>query len=160
MAFKPGNIPWNAGTADFWGKVEKTDECWLWRAALKKPENYGFFTIDGKLQYAHRYAWQSERGPIPQGLLVCHTCDNPTCVRVSHLFLGTHKDNVDDCVRKGRRTILRGEDHYQQKMNKAQVLEIRRRVAAGEVQRRLAKEFGIHQVTVSEIVRRKIWKHI
>lgn len=160
MAFKPGNVPWNAGTADFWGKVEKTEGCWIWKGAAKQSEGYGFFTVNGRQQYAHRYAWELEHGPVQGGLLVLHQCDNPACVRASHLFLGTHQDNVDDCIRKGRRRYVRGEAHPIAKLTASKVAEIRYRVGAGESQRRLAIEFGVHPMTVSEIVHRKIWKHI
>jgi hypothetical protein len=80
----------------FWKHVQKTQGCWLWAAGL--TGRYGHFEGD----YAHRFAWRIHFGPIPKGRCVCHRCDVPLCVRPDHLFLGTHKDNTQDAIRKGR----------------------------------------------------------
>jgi len=92
----------NAISTNFWGKVEKTDSCWLWTASTKN-NGYGQFYINRKPQYAHRVAWELSHGSIPKGKLVCHKCDNPKCVRPAHLFIGTQMDNVKDCIKKGRK---------------------------------------------------------
>lgn len=85
----------------FWSKVQKTDDCWLWRAT-RFPKGYGQIKIKGRRRLAHRVAWELTNGPIPDGLQVCHHCDNPPCVRPDHLFLGTQSDNIQDAVSKGR----------------------------------------------------------
>lgn len=85
----------------FWGKVEKTDGCWLWKG-YRTPKGYGVFKMNGKNQQAHRAAWMLTHGPIPTGLDVLHECDNPPCVRPDTLFLGTNTDNQRDSVAKGR----------------------------------------------------------
>jgi len=85
----------------FWSKVSKSDKCWEWTAA-KTGHGYGIFQFEGKLQKAHRVAWVLAMGPIPGGMFVLHRCDNPLCVRLTHLFLGTQQDNVLDAMRKGR----------------------------------------------------------
>jgi uncharacterized protein (DUF433 family) len=87
----------NMRTETFWSRVEKggVDDCWPW-AARRGPQGYGAFRIDGKDRRAHRVAYQLSRGPIPDGLLVRHTCDNPPCCNPNHLLLGTHADNVAD----------------------------------------------------------------
>lgn len=89
----------------FWGKVDKSGDCWLWTGGLIR--GYGQFNIgrfDGKQKtvYAHRYAWTIMNGPIPDDLQVCHRCDVPLCCNPNHLFLGTVQDNLDDARRKGR----------------------------------------------------------
>ena len=86
----------------FWSKVNKGRSCWEWTAG-KAGKGYGIFWLDGKHCYAHRVSYEIEVGPIPEDMCVCHTCDNPGCVRPGHLFLGTHKDNQIDCSNKGRK---------------------------------------------------------
>jgi anaerobic ribonucleoside-triphosphate reductase activating protein len=79
----------------FWSKVEKGAGCWLWKAG-KQSQGYGGFWYKGHTQQAHRVAWELANGSIPEGLVVCHRCDNPGCVRPAHLFLGTVEDNNSD----------------------------------------------------------------
>jgi hypothetical protein len=97
----------------FFAKVQITEGCWLWRGAQKGRHyvtrtGYGHFALNGRKQVAaHRWSWIHFHGPIPAGLFVCHTCDNPVCVNPAHLFLGTVKDNALDMVAKGRHGALR-----------------------------------------------------
>lgn len=84
----------------FWAKVNKADECWEWTGS-RVWNGYGQFR-NGKVVYAHRYAYELWFGPIPDGLLVCHVCDNRSCVRPEHLFLGDYQDNAQDASKKGR----------------------------------------------------------
>lgn len=75
--------------------------CWEWQGA-KHRRNYGGFSINGSMYRANRVAWALAYGTSTIGLSVCHTCDNPSCVRPTHLFLGTHQDNMNDAITKGR----------------------------------------------------------
>lgn len=115
-----------------------------------------------KTWQAHRLAWTLLFGPIPEGLSVCHRCDNPPCVNPSHLWLGTALDNARDKVQKGRmrRGDSRGERNGHAKLTEDQVRVIRQRVKAGETQTALAAEYGVHLITVSQLVRRLTWRHV
>lgn len=88
----------------FWSKVDKTDGCWVWIAS-KLPTGYGQFWSGERNMRAHRFSYILHYGNIPNGMLVCHKCDNPSCVRPDHLFLGTSLDNAIDKVSKGRNNI-------------------------------------------------------
>lgn len=90
----------------FFNKVNKTETCWLWTASLRGKTGYGAFKLNGKTVDAHRLSYQLHKGEIPEGMYVCHTCDNRKCVNPEHLFLGTAKDNYHDAVVKGR--IIKG----------------------------------------------------
>ena len=86
----------------FWSKVEKGDFCWNWTSAISRG-GYGKFSVArSKWVEAHRVSYLIEHGSIPDEMFVLHKCDNPKCVRPSHLFLGTQEDNVNDCIEKGR----------------------------------------------------------
>lgn len=91
----------------FWAKVQKAgpDDCWPWLAS-RMPKGYGKLGIASTTpKLAHRVSWELHYGPIPEGLFVCHRCDNPPCVNPAHLFLGTCTDNLRDMVAKGRFTL-------------------------------------------------------
>lgn len=99
---KMGSVPL-INESKFWKKVNKLsdDECWLW-IAHKIPSGYGQFNAMGKIMRAHRVSWILKNGPIPPEKVICHKCDNPSCVNPNHLFLGTLKDNSRDMIKKGR----------------------------------------------------------
>ncbi len=77
------------------------NECWEW-TGTRQGQGYGILYVEGKSTLAHRFAWAFANGPIPAGMQVLHHCDNPPCTRLSHLFLGTQKDNMQDMASKGR----------------------------------------------------------
>lgn len=149
--------------ARFWAKVRVTapDECWEWTAA-RNGHGYGVMRPHGKrtgpCAKAHRVAWELAHGSIPGGLVVCHRCDNRRCVNVAHLFLGTQADNMADMVAKGRSS--RGSRNGMARITEEQVVEIRRRVAAGERQAAVRLEFGLSPGGISQIVSRTTWAHV
>lgn len=134
--------------------------CWEWNGA-RNPRGYGQLSAgprdsEGKSWplYAPRVSWELENGPIPDGMVACHKCDNPPCVNPGHLFLGTRADNNADMAAK-RRT-RNGERRPQHKLTDAQVRQIRVRYEAGGVsQRALADEYGVSQAAISLVVHSK-----
>lgn len=84
--------------------VDESSGCWIWQGGRRGNMGYGAITDRGKPMSAHRAAWIMYNGQIPDGLLVCHKCDNPRCVNPAHLFLGTHQDNMDDRTAKNRQS--------------------------------------------------------
>lgn len=142
----------------FWARVRigPVSECWLWTGS-RHPQGYGQFSRGGKTTRASRHAWELTHGPVPSGLWVLHHCDNPPCCNPAHLFLGTVRDNTNDKVAKGRHA--RGESSGAAMLTEDQVQEIRSLSAAGARQIELAGIYGVHQGTISSIVRGRIWKH-
>lgn len=145
----------------FWSKVviAGEDDCWLWTASCK-PAGYGQLSFgNSRVAYAHRVAYIITNGSIPDGLFVCHQCDNRRCVNPKHLFLGTNADNVRDMDRKGRRvnTPHYGENHPAVITSDAIVAEIRQRYEQGGVRQvDLAKEYGLRTDAVWRYVHYKV----
>lgn len=128
--------------------------CRLWTGRPGGP-GYGEVAIGGKRYLAHRLAYETFVGPIPEGkeFYVCHKCDNPLCIEPEHLFLGTVFTNTVDCVRKGR-------NH--RKLDEADVIRIREEMKSprrGKVAR-LAKELGVTSTLVSRVAKGKCWRHL
>ena len=141
----------------FEAKVVKTDGCWEWRAGTRG--GYGRLRVDGRKQTASRVAYALYKGPISQGLKVCHSCDNPKCVRPDHLFLGTQRQNVDDMIAKRRHIDgkRRGAENGNAKLTPEQVIAIR---SDARSQSAIAASYGIGQAAVSKIKLRKLWRHL
>jgi len=138
----------------FWKKVNKTETCWLWIGSISR--RYGQFYAK-KTVKAHRFSWELHNGLIPNGLFVCHTCDNPLCVNPSHLWLGTQKDNMKDCVNKERNNPNRGESSGTHKLTEIQIKEIRK---SNLTNRELGKIFGVCNATIFNIKNHKKWAYI
>lgn len=142
----------------FWSHVDKSGDCWLWTGSRDK-DGYGRVKgPTGRLLRAHRVAWEITYGDLPVNMLVCHRCDNPGCVRPTHLFLGTQSVNMQDAEQKGRIPRYRGEDATNVKLTHAAVAVIREQAAAGITQVALAKQFDVAPSTVSAIVREVNWR--
>lgn len=138
--------------------VQKSETCWLWTGA--KCNSFGHGRFDNSS--AHRASWKLFRGPIPFGLHVLHRCDNPPCVNPNHLFVGTARDNILDCIAKGRRrnNAPKGENHSDAILTESQVLEIRKLRALGFNNPQLAEKYGVSRENISAIATRRTWKHI
>ena len=143
----------------FWDKVDVSGSCWEWQGC-KVRGGYGAFKVNGKGIRAHRFSYKLAFGPIPDGIYVCHHCDNAKCVKPSHLFLGTQTDNMQDCISKGRFGEQGGEANGNSKICEDDVREIRRLYSLGITQVWLSKMWGIGRSQTNRIVNREQWKHI
>jgi len=129
--------------------------CWEWTAGLFS-NGYPQFWLNGTNRMGNRVSYELFIGPIPGGLVICHSCDNPTCVNPAHLWAGTMADNHKDRNNKGRQAT--GEKHGSSKLSLAQVIQIRTRLRNGERGCNLCKEFGVRDAVISKIGKRQIWK--
>jgi hypothetical protein len=152
--------------------------CWIWTGKLTF-KGYGSiypgadFIPPRRTIATHRASWLLHYGEIPIGLWILHHCDNPPCIRPTHLFLGTAADNTRDMLAKGRaasgeraglrlhpESILRGEAHQNAKLKEPDIIHIRQLAANGICYADIAPMFGIARSTVGSIVQRRIWKHV
>lgn len=146
----------------FWNKVDVRgeDDCWEFQGALNSTGR-GAFSIGRKNIKAHRYAYETKVGAIPDGMLVCHHCDNGKCCNPKHLFLGTMADNVRDMINKGRKRVLRGDDDPKSKLNSGQVLEIVHLYKTGFfTQPHIARMFGVSRSAIESILNGYNWNHV
>lgn len=133
--------------------------CWEWTASIA-GKGYGQIKLPGERRqiYAHRLAYLIFYGELPEDRMVCHTCDNPRCVRPSHLFLGSAADNLGDMRDKDRH--LRGERNAKAKLTDDKVRHMHRLSAEGVSQGRIAAMMGVSQGVVWRILHGESWAHI
>lgn len=171
--------------ARFWSKVNKDGpipphrqelgKCWVWVKG-KFSFGYGAFWIipQRRNETAHKLSWMMVNGPIPDGKWILHKCDNPACCNPAHLFEGSHQENIDDMIKKGRQAkgathfsatspekVVKGESHHKAKLTESDVCEIRKRkVSFGEANKTIARDYGVTRQLIRMIVVGKIWKHV
>lgn len=138
--------------------------CWEWTGE-KDMQGYGMVRIlphkdcpDIKRIKGHRLSWMLFNGPLPMHLLICHKCDRRSCVNPEHLFLGTQKDNMRDCIKKGRH--MHGIGHVWAKLNPEKVREIRKLKAEGQTYDQLSAKFAVHRITIAQVIQQKTWKEV
>jgi len=140
----------------FWSKVDKSGDCWMWMASLNES-GYGRFRVGESHKQAHRVSLEMSGVPIPDGAIVCHACDTPACVNPSHLWVGTHKDNSQDSINKGRRPFF-GEGNPSSKLMAYEVDQIIEEYSHGDTSHRvLGRKYGVSHRTIGLIVAGKTW---
>ena len=140
-------------------QFKKTETCWVW-TSNRDRYGYGRFhgAVDGVLtKFAHRYSYMLHRGPIPNGMLVCHSCDNPPCVNPDHLFLGSEEDNMRDKIAKGRHVHPFGQDAPRAVLTEEQVRDI---LIDPRPHTAIAADYGVKGSTIGSIKQRISWSHI
>lgn len=149
----------------FWSKVDKNgpNGCWVWMAN-RNNKGYGLFRPGGTApkRLSHRLAYEAIHGRIPKGAIILHSCDNPACVNPDHLRPGTHKDNVADMDKRGRRVTspMRGEDNPYSKMTDEKVIGIRTDYINGLPLDAICRRYGCSDNAVGDYLNGRSWKHL
>ena len=129
--------------------------CWVW-AGARDAHGYGMLSINNNTRRAHRVAYEAFCEEIPQGMVICHSCDNPSCINPAHLRVGTQADNVADREARGRRDV-KGAKIGTSKLTEAQALEIK---ASSAPTAELARYYGVDKSNIWAIRSGKSWKHL
>ena len=174
----------------FWAAVNKTDSCWEWTKSVNN-KGYGKFFVTKRpckgcsrgLMYAHRFSWLLAHGDLPpDGMVLCHSCDNPKCVRPDHLFLGTLADNAKDSASKGRawfqrypEKVRRGDRHPKRlnpaliqcgsqqpraKLTEQDIPFIKHWHSDGHLVSEIAQVFSVSETAIRRVVKGQGWTHV
>jgi len=136
---------------------EPMSGCWLWIGFIESAGGYGVINVDKKIVKAHRVSYSIYKGPIADGLHVCHHCDVRSCVNPDHLFLGTNEDNMNDMYKKGRGRKVGGNESHFSKLTDEDVITI---LKSNKKSSELANEFKVTKTNINYIKRGITWKHI
>jgi hypothetical protein len=134
--------------------------CWNCTSHATNTHGYPLVTRNKKFQKMHRYIWEQKNGAIPEGMIIRHKCDNPSCINPDHLEIGTQYDNMQDMITRDRAYHPSGEEHYCAKLSEAQAINIIELYRAGEKQVNIARVFNVGRRLINQIVHGKKWKHI
>ncbi len=172
LAFAGELDPVNLTESDlkrFHAKVDVGPSCHNWTSAITPTTGYGAFNMWRlkRVYTAHRISFFISRGYLPSKLLICHSCDNRKCVNPDHLFVGTHKDNSQDMLQKGRSWVAnnpdkapRGETHKSSVLTEMMVRGIKSLFAQGYNRQRLAERYGVSLSAIKSIGNGHSWKHV
>ncbi len=142
----------------FYAKVDKSPKhngCWIWTGA-RDSGGYGLVTVNGKNFNAHKLAWEwQQKKKVPKGMVLQHMCDNPLCVKPTHLIPGTQRNNVEDRVRKDR--SAKGNQNGRARLNKKDIKKIKRMREKGHTESFIARTFNVGRSTISNILHNRTW---
>jgi hypothetical protein len=148
----------------FWRYVEKTDSCWVWTGGSKNQKGYGQIGSGGKGAkhiLAHRLSYEIHKGKIPDGMVVMHSCDNPSCVNPDHLSIGTQSQNILEAFSKGRKNSVPphvyGDSCGASKLNKFQAIEV---IESTDATKLLAAKYGVSKSAIERVRNGKTWRHL
>jgi len=148
----------------FWRYVNKTDGCWLWTGGSVNQKGYGQIGGGGKGAkhiLAHRLSYEIHKGPIPDGLLIMHSCDNPSCVNPEHLSVGTQSQNILEAFAKGRKNAVPphvyGDVCGASKLKELEAIEILKSTEATKI---IAAKYGVSKSAIERLRNGKSWKHL
>jgi len=130
-------------------------ECWPWTGVLQAKEKRAMLNTGGRQAVAARIGWELFIGPLASGECVCHHCDNPSCCRPSHFFVGSHKDNMRDRDRKGRQPL--GEQRPSAKLTE---IDVRSILGSAQSNKSLAEIYAVDPSRISAIRHRRAWRHL
>ncbi len=140
----------------FFNRFDKSENgCWIWNSHCDK-NGYGILPANGPSIRAHRFSFEYHVEPIKEGNVICHTCDNPSCVNPDHLFQGTTKDNCDDMISKGRDKMI-GSRNNKSKLTESDIPKIR---SSKEHNSSIALRFGVSESTIKRVKNKTIWRHV
>lgn len=128
------------------------NDCWIYNEKMRDKSGYGLCSVNGVTRKSHRVSYEVFKGEIPRNMMVCHSCDNPSCINPDHLWIGTNSENIIDMVKKNR--------SKQAKLSPDQVIEIRNMYKNDNKFKWIADLFGISDTHITKIIKRLKWKHI
>lgn len=155
---RTNKVPIEKEIERFLSRVDKKSEseCWIW-AGRTNPDGYGQFDCRNSTVPSHRYMWSMLNGEIPQGMVICHRCDNPKCVNPSHLFLGTVQDNVRDRDMKGRQADHAGTKNGRAVLDENGAIKVKELRKSGLTYKDISTEMGVSVGCVSHILNGRHW---
>lgn len=139
--------------------IKDDNNCWIWQKG-KTQDGYGQISIDGEKRRTHCVSYEEWVGDIPEGKEVCHSCDVRDCCNPKHLFVATHKENIDDMVKKGRRAFSSGSKNSNAQLTENSVKDIFFRISCGENVRDIAEYYGVGGHVISKIKTLENWKNV